>query len=67
MRGWHWIWRESRINQQGRHALSVGVRIGYWPCLRAVYMQLCFVNRRLEVWYGDDVHPLARRVKGVIR
>lgn len=65
MRGWHCEWRESRKNGEGKHALSIGLRIGYWPCLRAVYAQACFWTMRFEIWYGEDMHPLARRARKI--
>lgn len=33
---------------------AFGLAIGYWPCLRAPYIQITVWTRRIEFWYG---HP----------
>lgn len=35
---------------------SLGVRCGYWPCLRGPFIQLAFGTRYLEFWYGLESH-----------
>lgn len=43
----------TKTSPAGKHALGFGVRVGYWPCLRAPYVQLAFGSRRYALWYGD--------------
>lgn len=31
---------------------AIGVKFGYWPCLRAPFVELAFGRRRYEIWYG---------------
>jgi hypothetical protein len=44
--------RAGKRSPEGRYALAYGLRIGYWPCLRAPYVQLAFHRWRIEAWYG---------------
>lgn len=32
--------------------VSFGFRIGYWPCLKAPYLQIVFAGWRCDFWYG---------------
>jgi hypothetical protein len=43
----------TKVSPGGKHALGFGLRVGYWPCLRAPYVQLSFGSRRLDIWHGD--------------
>jgi hypothetical protein len=36
----------------GRHAVGVGARLGFWPCLGGPYVQVSLGTRRYELWYG---------------
>lgn len=31
---------------------AYGLRVGYWPCLQAPFIELAFHKKRYEVWYG---------------
>jgi hypothetical protein len=42
----------TKRSPQGTHALGFGIRLGYWPCLRAPYVQFAFAIWRLDVWHG---------------
>jgi hypothetical protein len=48
----HGMIRVGKRNAEGRHALGYGLRLGYWPCLKAPYVQIAFHRWRLEVWFG---------------
>lgn len=45
---------EIRNSKQGAPGFSLGygVRVGYWPCLKAPYIQVAWHRWRLELWYG---------------
>jgi hypothetical protein len=43
--------RKSRRGEAG-YALGYGLRIGYWPCLHAPYVQIVVHHWRLEIWDG---------------
>lgn len=55
-----WLVSPTKVNAAGRHATGYGLRVGYWPCLRAPYMQLAFGRRRLDVWFGDPSYKETR-------
>lgn len=44
--------RSQRRREDGRPVLSLGVRVGYWPCLRAPFIRLDLGPRIVEVWVG---------------
>jgi hypothetical protein len=31
---------------------AFGVRIGYWPCLQAPFIEIALGTKRYELWYG---------------
>ena len=31
---------------------SFGFRFGYWPCLKAPYVQIVFAGYRCDLWWG---------------
>lgn len=35
-----------------RHAQTIGLRVGYWPCLRAPFITIDFGSHRLDIWHG---------------
>lgn len=49
----------NRQSPEGRTALGFGIRIGYWPCLKAPYVQIAFALWRLDLWHGlpSYLHP----------
>lgn len=44
--------QRNRRSDSGVTALGFGVRIGYWPCLKAPYVQFAVAFWRLDVWHG---------------
>ena len=34
------------------YAIGYGLKLGYWPCLRAPFIQISFNRWVFEVWYG---------------
>lgn len=50
----------DRSADRQRSSLGFGFRFGYWPCLRAPYLQLALGTRRVDIWYGDPSykHPV---------
>ena len=51
--------RKSTRGEPG-YALGYGLRVGYWPCLRAPYVQVALHHWRVEVWYGLPSYLAAR-------
>ena len=43
----------TQTSPDGRHALHLGIRFGYWPCLNAVFVQVAFWCWVFTVWHGD--------------
>jgi hypothetical protein len=43
-----------RKNTRGAvgYGVGYGLKIGYWPCQRAPFIQLAFHHWRFELWYG---------------
>jgi hypothetical protein len=48
----HGAVRTGKASPEGRYALAYGLRFGYWPCLRAPYVQVAVHHWRLEIWFG---------------
>lgn len=46
--------RRSRVSATGKHAFSIGLRLGYWPCLGGPFVALDLGTHRLEAWYGRE-------------
>lgn len=44
--------RPTRSNEKGEQVIGFGIRIGYWPCIRAPFIQFAFWKWNLDVWYG---------------
>lgn len=42
----------SRVDSRGRHAVGLGLRIGYWPCLGGPFVSITFASHRVDVWFG---------------
>ncbi len=47
-----WQIRPLRRSPGGVPMLAFGVRVGYWPCLKAPFVQVVFAKWRAEVWFG---------------
>jgi hypothetical protein len=52
MHRFHAAVRVGKRNAEGHYALAYGLRLGYWPCLKAPYIQVAFHRWRIEVWLG---------------
>ena len=48
--------RTAQRPADGRHSLKLGLAAGYWPCLRAPYLQISLGTRIIDIWYGDRSH-----------
>ena len=44
--------RRLKASPEGNPGFSIGLRLGYWPCLKAPYIQLSFLLWRLSLWFG---------------
>lgn len=44
--------RHNRKSPEGKPALSFGVRVGYWPCLKAPFISLACGPISLDFWHG---------------
>jgi hypothetical protein len=51
-RSWHLQVRRNKAAFDGRVALGFGLRAGYWPCLRAPFVQLQFFRWNVSLWHG---------------
>lgn len=52
MRKFHFQMRKSPANSSGQHLLAFRFGIGYWPCLKAPFIQLCIGKWIVEAWHG---------------
>lgn len=43
--------RRTKSDKQGR-VFAIGLRVGYWPCLGAPFLQVGIGYRTIELWYG---------------
>lgn len=43
---------ETRKSPNGKLAFELGVKFGYWPCLKAPFVAIALGFRRLDMWYG---------------
>lgn len=44
--------RTTQQKSTGRHAQALGVRVGYWPCLKSPFFQVVVGSYQFEIWYG---------------
>lgn len=44
--------RRSLTSETGKHAWSFGIRAGYWPCLKAPFVNIEFATWRIDMWHG---------------
>lgn len=49
----HWKKRLTNTNYNGEHAIAVGLRVGYWPCLHAPFIQTALGKWTVSLWWGD--------------
>jgi hypothetical protein len=52
-RGFHAMRRRTNKSPAGASVLMLGMRIGYWPCLKAPFVQLTFWCWLFDIWYGE--------------
>jgi hypothetical protein len=50
-----------RRRPDGANQLALGLRVGYWPCLRGPYVQVVFACWRFEAWFGLPGYSTAWR------
>lgn len=67
-RGFHFMRRLTDKNDRGEHVVLVRIGAGYWPCLRAPFVQLGLGRHLFDVWFGDPSYDklanLAKRSPG---
>ncbi len=51
-RGFRFSCRAATRSPEGRPVLAFGLRVGYWPCLRAPFLELAVGRWRLDFWHG---------------
>lgn len=42
----------TRSSPEGKHAFELGVKVGYWPCLKGPFLSMAVGYRRLDLWVG---------------
>jgi hypothetical protein len=55
-RRFHAAIRVGKRSPLGKYVLGYGLRVGYWPCLKAPYVQIAFHRWRVEIWHGEPSH-----------
>lgn len=50
--------RQLKRRPDGARAFGFGVRIGYWPCLLAPYLQLTVLFWQIDLWHGTPSYKL---------
>ena len=48
------VWRYTNKSVDGIGVIKIGVCCGYWPCLKAPYLQFSIGIRILDLWYGYE-------------
>lgn len=44
--------RHHKRSFEGKSAWALGARIGYWPCLKAPFIQISMLFWVIEIWHG---------------
>lgn len=44
--------RTASKPRTAEHVQALGVRVGWWPCLRAPFAQVTIGSHIFEMWYG---------------
>jgi hypothetical protein len=52
-RMWRREIRRNKTNIDGETVISFGLRVGYWPCLKAPFLRFFWWKINGEVWYGQ--------------
>lgn len=50
----HLTYRKFRASPEGTPGFAIGVRVGYWPCMKAPFLQLSVGFGRVEIFHGQD-------------
>lgn len=45
----HFGYRRFDTSSDGRKLLSIGFRVGYWPCIYAPFIQVAIIYWKIEV------------------
>jgi len=59
MKQLHFVLRRSKRSSTGKHALNLGLSVGYWPCVKGVYVRLLLGSWIAESWYGHAGYKYA--------
>lgn len=51
----------------GAQSFGFGARVGYWPCLRAPYVQFTLLFWHFDVWFGDESYKATRDKRDYLR
>ncbi len=51
--------KRVRTRYLRRDVISVGIRLGYWPCVGGPFAQLNVGRHYLSIWYGLPLTTLA--------
>jgi hypothetical protein len=44
--------RRARQSPRGRYALSLGLTVGYYPCLRGPFVKVDLLSHKVTIWHG---------------
>lgn len=44
--------RDNARRADGNRILKIGISFGYWPCLRAPFIQFNVGVKTVDVWFG---------------
>lgn len=44
--------RLTNKSPHNKHVLAYGLRVGFWPCLAAYFIQFTIGKHMLDFWYG---------------
>jgi hypothetical protein len=47
-----WSCARNQVSADGKTAIGFGIRVGYWPCLEAPYVQCTFLFWHFDAWHG---------------
>ena len=55
--------RKFRAQIKDLEYVSFGFRLGYWPCLKAPYLQIVFAGWRCDFWWGLPSYKYGKKEK----
>lgn len=53
MRDLHFTISKAKTSPEGKPVQALGIKVGYWPCLKAPFVSLCVSNRIIDLWWGE--------------